>query len=252
MSEITAYPPGAPAWFDMTVPDLGSAQRFYSTLLGWEFDEGPYSLAGIGGRRVAGLAEPWGDAPPPEQSNWTVYLSTNDIDATLAAVREAGGSVVSGRGDMPGIGSMAIIREPTGTVCALWQGDGLPGTEASGVPGAPVWSEVTSTDTAAATDFLVSVFGYETERTLGFDYVTLYSGGEPVCGVYGGSDGRVHRGHGAWLPYFAVRNADAAGELAEREGGKILRGAENSPYGRWAMLADPVGAHFAVVGSADR
>lgn len=246
MSDITSYPPGAPAWFDLSVPDLRSTQRFYSALLGWEFGGDPHSVASLGGKRLAELSQTRGGAPP-ERSAWMVCLSTNDIDATLAQVRAAGGEVLSGRRDRRGTGSTAVIREPTGTACALWQRGDFPGAEVQDVPGAPVWSEVTSADTAAAVDFLTSVFGYETERTLGSDYVTLYSGGEPVCGVYGGANERVHRGLGAWLPYFTVMGADTAGAQATLEGGAVLRAAENSPYGRWAMLSDPAGAHFAVV-----
>ncbi|MEY9213356.1 VOC family protein [Thermobifida halotolerans] len=249
MENTIAYASGAPAWLDMTVPDLPAAQRFYAAVLGWEFDEGPYRMALLGSRRIAGMAEPWDDAPPPEQSNWTVYLATGDIGATLTAVRAAGGTVVTDRTDIPGAGSMALVRDPAGTVCGLWQGDGLPGSEISGVPGAPVWAEVTSPDSATA-DFFATVFGLTAERLPGIDFTTLSNDGEPVFGVYGADD-RVHRGHGAWLPYFLVDSTDKASLLAEHAGGAVLRAPADSPYGRWAMLTDHLGAHFAVVQPVD-
>ncbi|WP_158562894.1 VOC family protein [Marinitenerispora sediminis] len=248
MTDTSRYPPGAPAWFDMTVPDLEAAERFYSELLGWEFDLGPYALAHAAGRRVAGLSESWHEeAGPPDRPFWTVYLATDDVTATLYDVAAAGGTVVAPRRDVPGYGTMAVVREPTGAVFALWEGDGLAGSEAFGLLGGPIWAEVTSRDTHATTDFLVRVFGYRPDRFADVDFVTLYVAGSPVCGVYGGSAERVSEGHGAWLPYFVVASADAAAARAPLFDGRVLRSAEDSPYGRWTMLADPFGAHFAAV-----
>ncbi|GLU46398.1 VOC family protein [Nocardiopsis ansamitocini] len=247
MTQTAEYPPGAPAWFDLAVRDLSTAQHFYTEVLEWEFYESPYALASVRGRRVAGLTEPWESAPPPASSSWTVYLSTDDIDASLEAVRDAGGTIVTERTDMPGISSTAIVRDPTGVVFALWQADGMAGAEAFGTSGAPIWAEVTSTETSVTEAFLTAVFGYEAERYPDFDFVTLSSGGDPVCGVYGGAAERAGEGHGAWLPYFVVESSDVAAVLAERAGGTVLRAAEDTPMGRWTMLADPFGAHFAAI-----
>ncbi|MFC7329594.1 VOC family protein [Marinactinospora rubrisoli] len=245
MSFTSRYPPGAPAWFDMTVPDLRTAERFYSELLGWEFDLGPYALAGVAGRRVAALTETWNEETgPPDRPCWTTYLATDDVGATLHDATAAGGTVLTQRRDVPGFGSMAVVREPAGTVVALWEGDGLTGSEGFGMLGGHVWAEVTSPDTEVTAEFLVRTFGYRPERFPGFDFVTLYVGGTAVCGVYGGAE-RVNEGPGAWLPYFAVASADVAADRAARSGGRVLRAPADSPYGRWTMLADPFGAHFA-------
>lgn len=251
MTHSIAYAPGAPAWLDLPVRDLAAAQRFYATVLGWEFtdDGGPYRTARLDGRRVAALYEPADGAPSAERPAWTVYLATGDLDAALTAVRDAGGTVVTGRDDIPGFGSTAVVQDPAGTVCAFWQGTGLAGSEISGVPGAPAWAEVASPAPATA-DFFAAVFGLTAERLPGIDFTSLAHDGAPVFGVYGGGD-RVRHGTGAWLPYFAVADTDKTAALAEQEGGTVLRAPADSPYGRWAMLTDPAGAHFAVVQPAD-
>jgi predicted enzyme related to lactoylglutathione lyase len=50
-----------------------------------------------------------------------------------------------------------------------------------------------------------------------------------------------------WGVYFAVEDADATVAKAGELGGMALRPAEDSPYGRTAVLADPAGATFAVI-----
>ncbi|GAA3757595.1 VOC family protein [Salinactinospora qingdaonensis] len=248
MNETPTYTQGAPAWFDMTVADLAATKRFYSTVLGWEFSDDAYSMASTGGKRVAGLAEPWSEGQaPPEQSNWTVYLATDDIDATLNAAEKAGGEIITARQDADDAGSMATVREPTGTVFALWQGNTMAGAEAFGTPGAPAWAEVATDDTQTAGDFYAEVFGGRTEQLPEGDFLVLYSGGTPVAGIDGTGVGQPHTGHGAWLVFFAVSDADAAVATAQEQGGSVLRAAEDSPYGRWAALTDPTGAPFSVI-----
>ncbi|KUP98453.1 VOC family protein [Thermobifida cellulosilytica] len=250
MTYSIAYAPGAPAWLDLTVTDPDAAQRFYAAVLGWEFtDDGPYRTVRIGGRRIAALSSPADGAPPPGRPAWTVYLATHDLDATLAAVRAAGGTVAVGRSDLPGLGSTAIVQDPAGTACGLWQGSGLAGSEASGIPGAPAWAEVASPDPATA-EFFAAVFGLTAERLPGVDFTSLTRNGDPLFGVHGGG-GRDRRGTGAWLPYFTAADVDGAAARAGRAGGTVLRAPADSPYGRWAVLADPAGARFAVARPVD-
>ncbi|WP_427153802.1 VOC family protein [Streptomyces sp. TRM70308] len=52
-----------------------------------------------------------------------------------------------------------------------------------------------------------------------------------------------------FLPYFAVADCDATAATARRLGGRVTRGPETGPYGRWAVLADDQGAAFAVLGT---
>ena len=49
-----------------------------------------------------------------------------------------------------------------------------------------------------------------------------------------------------WLPYFTVQNVDDAAHRAERAGGRRLVPTTNIHMGRFAVIADPQGAAFAV------
>jgi hypothetical protein len=50
-----------------------------------------------------------------------------------------------------------------------------------------------------------------------------------------------------WLVYFGVASTDTTVEVATGKGAQLLVGPVDSPAGRFAMLADPEGAPFAVI-----
>src|SRR3954468_21676069 len=91
------YPPGTPLWVDLGSPDLDASLAFYRTLFGWTASEpGPPEAGGYrffeqDGKMVAGLGPLMHEGQPPA---WSNYVSVTDADATAAAARDAGGSVV--------------------------------------------------------------------------------------------------------------------------------------------------------------
>lgn len=240
----TRYQTGTPCWFDMTVTDRRVAADFYGPVLGWSLQDNRwhYHRCLVDGKAVAAISE----GEPDPQSNWTTYLATDDPAATVRAVLAAGGTVVSPPHHTPA-GEMAICADPTGGVFALWRGESLVGSERVAEPGAPCWAELTSADPARAAAFFAEVFGHGlTTLAGGLDYTVLTVAGREVAGVYGGAD-RPNTGHGAWLVYFAVSDTDAAADAAIEHGGTVVQPPQDSPFGRMAILADPFGAHFAVI-----
>jgi predicted enzyme related to lactoylglutathione lyase len=57
-----------------------------------------------------------------EQGNITVYFDTDDIDASLAKVRELGGEA-GDKTPVPTHGWFAACRDTEGNAFSLWQGD---------------------------------------------------------------------------------------------------------------------------------
>src|SRR5580704_8683528 len=56
----TNYVPGAPAWLDLAVPDVGAAATFYKEVFDWESHEtgpegGGYRTFTVGGKTVAAI-----------------------------------------------------------------------------------------------------------------------------------------------------------------------------------------------------
>lgn len=93
---------------------LEDTQRFFAEACGWEFVEyGPdyrdIQGAGTGG----GIARAQAPAAP------LIVLRTQDLEAALNRVRDAGAEITAEIFDFPG-GRRFEFREPGGTAMAVW------------------------------------------------------------------------------------------------------------------------------------
>jgi uncharacterized protein len=159
------WPPGMPCWADLTVPDLAAATAFYSAVLGWSFDEpsaefGGYVIAQAGGGAAAGVGPQQQPGVPPA---WTLYLASDDVDATAAAVTSHGGTLLLPPGDVGGLGRLCVAADPTGAVFGVWQHGTHIGAGVVNEPGALSWDDLRTTDPSAAIAFYSAVFGWTTD-----------------------------------------------------------------------------------------
>lgn len=263
---------GVPCWADAMLPDLAAGRRFYGELFGWTFTEGtagyrPYVWARLGGEDVAALV-PKSDGRMP--TVWNVYLATGDAAAATARIREAGGRVIVAPRWIDDLGVVATAADPGGAVFGLWQTGSHPGFARRGEPGSYGWTEVHTREPRVVDAFYRTVFGYEAEPGPGrapesgaagarpgpkrpADVVLWSPRGEPT-GPGHAVAGRVVIGEGPpaelpahFLTYFVVADCDHASRTAQRLGGRVLHEPEDTPYGRFAVLADNQGAYFAVI-----
>jgi predicted enzyme related to lactoylglutathione lyase len=117
---------GSIGWVDLTVGDAESVREFYKKVIGWQHEEvdmGGYSDFSMTlpstGEGVAGVCHARGsNADTPAQ--WLIYVNVDNLDRSIAAVKELGGAVVVGPKSM-GSARYAVIRDPAGAVCALFQ-----------------------------------------------------------------------------------------------------------------------------------
>ena len=118
MPEFTSYAHGTPCWTDVTSTDLPQAVEFYEGLFGWTADAGSAARGGrlhdvLAPRQVRRRREP---AARQEgiPSHWTTYLASDDVDATAAKIRDAGGTVLAEPFDVFDSGRMTVAQDPTG------------------------------------------------------------------------------------------------------------------------------------------
>jgi uncharacterized protein len=243
----TPWPAGVPCWADLTVPDVDAATAFYSAVLGWSFtkpDEqfGGYVIGSVGEAAAAGIG-PQQSADQP--AAWTLYIASDDADATASAVTGAGGHVLLPPGDVGPLGRMFVAADPTGAVFGVWQAGTHIGAGITNEPGGLAWEDLRSTDPDAARAFYAAVFGYDFRplEPAGPDYTTVHVRGEdaPVGGM-GGMMGAPPDTPSHWLVYFAVSDVDAAVSAATSSGGTSLTPPFATTYGRMAPLQDPAGA----------
>ena len=241
------WPAGIPCWLDVTTPDIDAAQAFYGPLLGWSFGAGDpqvggYCMCEVDGLPAAGMAPAMEGVPPA----WTLYFSTDDVAASVAAVPAAGGTVLSDVLQIGDAGAMAIAADPAGAAFGLWQAGHMIGASVYNEPGGLAWEDLRSSDPDASRDFYTALLGwvYRPLDMAGPDYATVHLPGDdaPLGGLGGMMGMEGFPSH--WIVYFSVSDVDAAVRFAEENGGHVLSPGFDTPFGRMAALTDPFGASF--------
>ena len=110
-----------------------------------------------------------------------------------------------------------------------------------------IWHELVTTDPDAASDFYSKVVPWKTQDSGMPSYTLWMAGKTQVGGLTGLPEGAAADTPPHWIVYIATSDVDATVAEAERLGGKVIKGATDIPnMGRFAVLADPQGATFAV------
>jgi uncharacterized protein len=117
--------PGALSWNELNTRDLEGSKAFYGAVFGWSFEDndmgeaGRYTTIALGGNPVGGILDMVERQVPAEiPPHWQVYFAVEDTDATIAQVKERGGSLMMGPVDIP-VGRFAILTDPHGAAFAV-------------------------------------------------------------------------------------------------------------------------------------
>ena len=101
--------------------DAERAAAFYGSLFGWSFHDS--GMPGID-YRMAQTGETSGAAimPSDERGHANYYFATDDIEASLAKVRELGGTA-DDKMPVPGEGWFSACIDSEGNAFSLWKSD---------------------------------------------------------------------------------------------------------------------------------
>ncbi len=242
-------------WCELGTSDPAAAKSFYDDLFGWTYadeDMGPmgtYTKVLLGGEELGGLYElagPFAGLPP----HWMFHVSIEDVDAAAARVPELGGQVVMPPMDIPDVGRMAIVEDPTGAKLSLFQPGGHCGTTLDPMtPGAFGWVELQTRDAARAQAFYTELLGWEAKADQGAQPYTEWNlpGGTPFGGMIQ-MDERWHGAPSNWLGYVMVEDCDATFAKAKELGSQpYMPPTDIEKVGRFAVVADPQGAVFSFI-----
>ncbi|MBI1382206.1 MAG: VOC family protein [Planctomycetaceae bacterium] len=117
---------GRIGWVDLTVGPAVQVRDFYQAVVG--FDVLPIDMGGYedfcllppgGGDPVAGVCHARGsnaEIPPV----WLVYFTVSDVAAAARTTEDRGGRILIAPRPLSG-GQFAVIADPAGAVCALFQ-----------------------------------------------------------------------------------------------------------------------------------
>jgi predicted enzyme related to lactoylglutathione lyase len=264
------YPHGVPCWVDVTQRDLAEAGRFYGGLFGWQLTDvmpagapGAYLVATLDGHDV-GAVSPLEEPDAADRARgpaWRTYVAVDDVDATAAAVPQAGGRVVVAPHDAGPGGRTATAVDPAGAELHLWQARRRLGAQLVNVPDTWNFSDLVTPDAALVLPFYAALFGWATEAGQGAGMIRRPGYGDHLAATV---DPHIHErqrhapvgfadvvagltvaAEACWRVRFAVSDRDASISRAQRLGATVDSVSE-TPWTREAALRDPQGARFTV------
>ncbi len=256
MQETAEYAPGTFCWVELGTTDGEGAKKFYTGLFGWDFVDNPigpgmvYTMLKLDGKDAAALYQ-----MPPDMTaegippHWLSYVSVTDADETAAKAKSLGGELLKEPFDVFEFGRMAVIKDPTGAVFAIWQPRQHKGAGICNAPNSFTWNELTTTDAAKAGEFYSNLFGWRRDvQNFGdMEYTMLINGERPNGGIFTipPEMGNIPP---HWLVYFAVDDCDAKTQNATELGATTMKPPADIPgVGRFSILLDPQGAGFALI-----
>lgn len=256
MAEFTSHAPGTFSWPELSTTDQKGGVAFYRGLFGWDLNEQPmgpgetYSMFQMRGKPVGAAytmrpAEKQSGAPP----HWNSYVTVANVDESAKKAESLGAKLFMPPFDVMDAGRMAILQDPTGAVFQIWQANRSIGAQILNEPGALCWTELTTTDPAAAEQFYTQLFDWSAKHATEspMEYTEFSVGGVPSIGMMPKPKDMPAHIPSYWMPYFQVADTDASVAKVKTLGGKVMVPPQDIPNtGRFAIVSDPQGAMFAV------
>jgi predicted enzyme related to lactoylglutathione lyase len=117
--------------FEIPFDDKQRAMTFYASAFGWSLNDMPdmnYVMAStveVDQRQMpkepgainGGLFQ-----RPKEAPNPAIYVGVSSVDATIEKVKQSGGTIVTPKTPIPGMGAYARVKDTEGNVIGLFQG----------------------------------------------------------------------------------------------------------------------------------
>jgi predicted enzyme related to lactoylglutathione lyase len=243
-------PIGAPCWVDLFTSDPDASRAFYCELFGWKAEEPNPDFGGYwnffnDGVHVAGGMRNDGTSGAPDA--WSIYLATDNAQATIAAATATGSQVIVPAMPVADLGTMGVVTDPGNATIGMWEPGLHKGFGIYDEPNTPSWFELHTRDYDASVAFYRDVFKWDAHAmsdTPEFRYTTLGEGDGVLAGIMDGTAYLPAGVPAVWSVYFRVDDTDAALKEIERLGGTVTEPAQDTPYGRLAAANDPTGARF--------
>lgn len=109
-------------WNELVTRDAEKAKAFYGAAIGWTFEampmggSAPYWLCKANGATVGGIFTMEGQAFDGMPEHWMCYVAVDDVDARVAKASAAGATILQPAFDVPGVGRIAMVKDPGGAV----------------------------------------------------------------------------------------------------------------------------------------
>jgi predicted enzyme related to lactoylglutathione lyase len=249
--EFPAVPAGsgkhAVAFVVLSANKLAESRAFYSGVLDWKLN--PMSAELAIGTAPSGPSLTLRANIPEGTQTLVPFIGVPDVEAALARVVAAGGTVERAPWSLPMIGTLARFKDPSGTVYGLTAAAAsqprIPapfGANPKPQAGSICSLEMYAADGEAAGRFFGGLFGWSALPTM-----PQYMAFDPGAGV-----GGVFQSHTPALQgvaYFYVQDVDATLARIDAAGGKRMGDAMSVPgLARFGYFADPSGTTMGLIG----
>ena len=129
-AEISMPKHGEFCWTEIASTNLEACKNFYQNVFGWEMQKSPntdeafeytefsatpraYPMGGM--YQIS--AEMFGEHLPPP--HFLSYISVDDVEETTSQAFDLGARIIKPSMDVPNVGKMSIIQDPTGAMIAF-------------------------------------------------------------------------------------------------------------------------------------
>lgn len=250
-------------WYELITPDPEASKAFYDAVVGWNI--GPavqefngYRMIGRSDGKSAGGVMPLNDEMKQHGARpvWLGYIHVADVDRSAASIEQAGGKTYMAPFDIPDVGRIAMVADPSGAPFYIMtpaprddssaQSDVFSTDQAQHVR----WNELASSDQDGAVDFYKRQFGWSQDGDMDMGefgkYRFIQANGVGIGAI-------MRKGPqlpvSMWTYYIGVDDIDRAIEAVKSGGGQILHGPMEIPGGEFSLNAmDPQGVAFGLVG----
>ena len=107
---------------DIPSRDPASNSKFYTNLFGWQLREFPeLNYTTFSAEPGPGGGFPSVDGDTNKAGEVLIYVSTDDINASLARAEAAGGRTLTPLVEIPGQGAYAVFTDPEGNRIGLYR-----------------------------------------------------------------------------------------------------------------------------------
>jgi predicted enzyme related to lactoylglutathione lyase len=109
---------------ELNTNDVGKAKTFYGKLFDWKLEDMPmeggetYTIIGVGEGTGGGIMR---QMIPGAGSDWMPYVGVSDIQASTAKAKSLGATILKDVTEVPDMGWLSILKDPTGALVGLWQ-----------------------------------------------------------------------------------------------------------------------------------
>jgi predicted enzyme related to lactoylglutathione lyase len=108
---------------ELNTTHVPKAKAFYAKLFAWKLKDisapsGPYTLIDVGEGTGGGMMK---QLIPDASSAWMPYVLVKDIRTSTRKAKKLGAKIMKDVEEIPDMGWLSIIVDPTGAILGLWQ-----------------------------------------------------------------------------------------------------------------------------------